>query len=390
MIIRGTEHGCVSPVAAMRAVCVCLLAALAATVTAGAGPNYALRLTPGYRAWTLTGQESDSEVTVSQFWTPIHVSVPVRNNSELILSTSAAFSSRDHRAEGDLSMSGNTDLRLELFTSLPGDRVLIHAGLNLPAGKNLETAEDLTLIRALAHPLLGFRVAEYGRGLDGNLGAALAFRLGSRLRLALGAGYIYRGSYQILEEGDTYHPGSELSLSAGLDRPLGPAGGELRIDLTARFYGHDELENEPIFEEGDELELQLQGQAHLGDVRLDALGIAAWKKDHRSRTASAPSWRAIETTPGTRLHVGLLADLPLGERIRLGLAGAWHSLSGSEIATYAGKTLALGPVATWQPGPPWLHLEMQVHLLTGSIDGDELHEGQDLSGYHLGMNVVVR
>lgn len=278
----------------------------------------------------------------------------------------------------------------QLFARLGGDRVLLQAGLGLPSGTKELDNEQLSVAQALSHPLLGYRLKTYGQGLDLSAGAATAFPLGGSGAFGLGIGLVSHGAYTLVEDGDDYKPGLETSFTAGFDlggiasgKGAASGGGSpLRVDLSYRTYGKDELDGTEIFQEGAQIEGQVTVAAGRQGPHFEASLRAVAKSDNTVFQGSGETVEELKDKPGTSLRADTHLDFPVGGQARLGVAAELHRFSGADVPALNGTTFGVGPSLALFLSPR-ASISLGGQLLGGSIDEDEESglDQVDLSGF---------
>src|SRR5690606_26328416 len=113
-----------------------------------------------YRSWSLETRDGQ-ELDVSQIYVPIVGTVAIRPSTRFVISTAGAHSQLESRS-GNESLSGMADAKLQIYQNLVHDRLVLLGGVNLPVGKRELSRDELEVMQALAHPLLGMRLKQYG------------------------------------------------------------------------------------------------------------------------------------------------------------------------------------------------------------------------------------
>ena len=328
------------------------VAVVAAPALAAAHPSAeartvgaSFRVPISYRSWKLKADSSSA--TITQLHLPFTASVGVGTNFDLVISGGMGLSSFKPDRGRSLSLNGPTDVIAQGFLRGVGNRLLLQAGVNLPTGKRNLKPEQLSVARALAHPLLAFRLKQYGQGTDVNAGLALALPLTSGVTFGVGAGRVFRGTYPLGAGMADFEPSAETAISTGLDMERDDGTGpSVRLDAVYRLYGTDRQGGLDIFEPGNQTELQVTARAGGGGsggsgglaggqgVRVEVTGRFVWKADDRFRAATTPGelQAALQATrPGTFSRFTATADLPLGGRLRAGLDTEWSGFAGGDL-----------------------------------------------------------
>lgn len=306
-----------------------LLAAVVVAPTGARAAGTSLRVPASYRSWKL--ETPGRRTTVSQFHLPFTASFGIGNRADLVVSGAMGFSSVDPDSGPSLTLRGPTDVTAQAFVRTAGNRLLFHAGVNLPTGVRNLNAERLAVSQALAHPLLAFRVRQYGQGTDFSAGLAAALPLAPKVTFGLGAGHIFRGAYPLEKGQKDFEPSNETSISAGLN--LGDkdeAGPTARLDAVYRLYGTDRQGGIDLFEPGNQTEFLVVARTGDQGPAAEITGRLVLQADDRFHSAGAIA-EPQATRPGTYSRVSGVADAPLGSRLRAGVNLEWSGFSGSDL-----------------------------------------------------------
>lgn len=360
--------------------------------------NLTFRAPVSYRSWKL--EADSSSTTVSQLHLPFTASIGMGKNFDLVISGGMGLSSLEPDSGRLLSLDGPTDVIAQAFLRGAGNRLLLQAGVNLPTGKRDLQADQLTVSRALAHPLLAFRLKQYGQGTDVNAGLAFALPLASGVTFGVGAGRIFRGAYPLGDDMADFEPSAETAISTGLDvgRDDG-TGPSARLDAVHRLYGTDRQGGISVFEPGNQTELQLAVRSGRSDnvgsqgVRVDVTGRLVWKANDQFLSATTPG-EPQATRPGTFSRFTAAASFPLGSHLRAGLNTEWSGFTGGDMAGSKGSVSGTdGPIyginGSVYGGGPELRIglgrsgafTMGGSYLLGTLDAKEAADRTDLSGF---------
>jgi hypothetical protein len=186
----------------------------------------------------------------SQWSTPVSASTVLGRGWSLDLSAAyvsgtVTLAARDTVLHTDeYTLDGLTDVRLRATGRLIGDAVLVTLGANIPSGTTSLDARELSALRVLAAPALGFQAPALGTGPGGTAGLVLARPMGS-WAWALALAYEMRGTYAPIaaftagaSEPD-FDPGDAMHVSLGTDGLVGAHG--MTLGVSADFYTDDEL-----------------------------------------------------------------------------------------------------------------------------------------------------
>lgn len=339
----------------------------------------------GFRSWTLEHQTDPStSERIDQLAYPVNVSLRVHPRVNVVASTRGGLSSLSPEDGPTSRISGLPDLAIEAFWRVLRDRLIVSWGVNLPTGHEALTTEELEVARVLGNPLAGFRVRQIGEGTKLNGSMVYGSTLPGGTPFAVGVGYIGRGAYTLLEGGGEFDPATEVSVSAGVDIGRSFALTMARLDATFRTFGTDEWAGEPVFEEGDQLELQTtvtMEEKPLGGY-LMLRGIV--KGDDRTILTGDDE---LPITPGAGLFVRCAVRRALRWRTRAGLAIDWNHYSGSDYPGLNGDLFAIGPTAEF----PWSdEVRVGVRLLYHTGSFEEETEDTDVVGISVDASLTWR
>jgi hypothetical protein len=203
------------------------------------------------QTWRLKSSAGNS--TISAVIAPLRVAIPVSPKFDLDFSGAAAASSL--KTGTTQTLQGLVDTKIRGIFKFNDYHWLLHAGLNLPTGKNALNAEEARVNNLLTETVLGFPLKRYGRGLEVDWGAAYAFAVSENLKAGLGAGVLLKGEYAFLQaSSQRFDPGDEISVSGGFDFKKNNAGA--RGNVLAKIFQKDRLNRRAAFKEGTQIEVE--------------------------------------------------------------------------------------------------------------------------------------
>lgn len=382
---------------------VLLLAAAPATTQAAAVGVGAARLPVTFRTWEVEESGTGAKTTLSQLHVPVVGSIRLGPSADLVLSTAYASSelepeSGDGTAVSGTSLAGNGDVKAQLFLRFLDDRFLLQGGVGIPAGtRGLDPEEELPILQALSEPLLGFRMKHYGEGLDLSAGTAVAFPLGPAVTAAFGGGFVARGAYEFVADQPDFQPGTEASVSAGLDFSGDGAQPAVRLDASYRMFAADRFDDEDVFQEGNQIELQAVSGFRPGRARFDLSARIVLKEDNSVLDPPGADVEEIAMDAGT----AFFAQAETGLEFARGFLGVGASLThfdGVEeseetagSAPYVGTAYGIGPVLELGFGGGG-SLRIAGQVLVGSVDLPDPGDGTaaaeiDLSGFDVALSL---
>jgi hypothetical protein len=355
------------------------------------------RIPASYRSWKLDA--SAMRTTVSQLHLPFTTSVAMGTRADLVVSGAMGFSSVKPDSGRTLTLDGPADVTAQAFLRAAGNRLLLQAGVNLPTGKRSLGADQLAVTRALAHPLLAFRLKQYGQGTDVNAGLAIALPLAPGVTFGVGAGRIFRGAYPLGDGMSDFEPSPETAISSGLN--LGGEDGTrvaARLDAVYRLYGTDRQGGLDIFEPGNQTELQLTARAGDRGLRADVTGRLVRKADDRFLSAVTEG-EPLAMRAGAYSRFTAVVDAPVGGRRRAGLNAEWSGFSGSDLAGInIPGTDQIGINGSVYGGGPQLRLAwgrsgvfaLGGSYLLGTLDAGDTTPQTDLTGFAVFCSLAWR
>ncbi|MDP1676721.1 MAG: hypothetical protein Q8L88_07610 [Bacteroidota bacterium] len=179
--------------------------------------------------------------TISQQSFPISVSLPIANRMLLTVGTSGMNTSTT--AKVDSSINGIVDTRLSLSYVLPGDKIWLTAGLNLPTGKTKLDTIETRMVSLASQTAFNYKVPTFGQGTSGNFSLVYAGTITRRLVLGIGASYYYKGTYEPINVNPIpkYDPGDEVSANLAFNFITYSKAARISMDLTATYFFEDKI-----------------------------------------------------------------------------------------------------------------------------------------------------
>ncbi len=217
-------------------------------------------------------------------------------------------------------LRGMSDLRLRATTHLVGDNVLFTLGATLPTGTTELNREELSALRVLAAPALGFQAPGVGLGPGGTAGLVLARQMGA-WAWALAGSYEIRGTYSPISAftaglpAADYDPGDAVHLSLGTDGLIGQHA--MTFTVSTDIFTKDEL-SLPSGSGGNmpPIAAVQMGPVYGADWQLH-VGTTAFRElsfyvSDRYRTKYELNGTAVDGSSGNYLDAGLRSVRPLG------------------------------------------------------------------------------
>jgi hypothetical protein len=217
------------------------IACLSATALGAQGLSMAsFRVAPQFVSYTFDAAGEKS--TISQFAIPIAFAMPISERFSFDVATAFASATFDADGGEKSTISGLTDTQLRLNFTLPGDAILITAGINLPTGQYKVEENKIAPAGQIGNDFLAFPVSSFGNGFGGTGGVAFAKPLGT-WNLGVGASFRKSFEFDAFESGSTtvtFTPATEFRVRAGLDREI--TGGRLILGAVFSEFGEDKCE----------------------------------------------------------------------------------------------------------------------------------------------------
>jgi hypothetical protein len=206
----------------------------------------------GYiQSWRI--EEAGEQRDVTQTVLPIGFLVPVADGWDVrVTSSYVSLSQSSSESSEQQTISGISDLKLQVNTVQLNQRLLVALSANLPTGKRELTGTEQDLLQTFVAPDLSVRANRFGEGL--NLGGAMTygFELNPATLAAFGFGVIHRGSYALTFPGTTtpvdLKPGFEASLTGSVLHRLGVHS--FRVGTGVTFHGMEQVDDRDAFRLG--------------------------------------------------------------------------------------------------------------------------------------------
>jgi len=348
----------------------------------------------GQRAWATFGIYGQSwklktetgTDKLSQWVIPINYFRPLRDNYELRVFTSVAFTGLDNTG-GKNNLNGLNDTKFQAAGSFLEDRYLVSLGINLPSGKRSLKAKEAEIAQFLSSDFLNLPVKNFGEGFNLNLTLARAFEWRNSL-WGVGAGYQYNGTYSPYDNVSDYKPGDRLHLTGGVSSDLGNT--KLSGDLTYLIYQADKQGGEKIFKDGNQLDLKggLFYQQGLYSLAAHARYIIRGK-DRRYGVPEAYREEAKNHGNDFRVSTSLFYQVRLKLKLigqaEVKFVGENDYPSTDVLHRGASHVIGLGGGFSYDLKEDYC-LSVQLKLFQGEADGGNI----DLSGLQMQSSLFVR
>jgi len=325
-----------------------------------------------YQSWSRDGHADISELSI-----PLVFIWPMSRKMSLDVVTGSGFASL---ADDAGSLSGLTDVKIRASYIIGDEAALLTVGVSAPTGQTGLDEDQQEVSNSLAQSALSFRTPNFGQGLDVNLGLAMARKMGETV-FGLGVGYLLKGEFTPSLGGDAYTPGSELSLTIGLDRKLMDGDAKLTLDAIYTLYSDDEQAGTKTFHSGNKL--LVQELLNLRVAGLDWQIHAAQRIRENSERFRGEIASQVEN--GMQVEAGVTATKNLSSEISLrGLFGLKQyadnvtDLGAVKMEQGEAAIITVGPGLRFQLGPG-RYLDLNAQYGTGEMDTDSV-SGIEISG----------
>ena len=353
-----------------------------------------------FRSWKIE-KEGSPVVDVTEWTVPMNFRKPIGTAADLSLSLSTYSAVLE--GEEKSTAGGVGDALLSATYRFDEGRLLAGLILGLPTGKSEVDDDEESVVGVVANRILGFPMKRFGEGFDVGARIVRGFSPSRGVALSAGAGYLLKGEYPFRRNGSSsvdYRPGDEIFAAAGAEWEGRRGGTVFRLagDLRYRMFGKDRRNGEDFYEEGDQIDILLDGSVRFsgggmlaarsflvfkgdgseegvfGNVSLDSLSLERFLL--RSMTGDYREFALGYTHPVTpRADLsGRAALLDFGD----------YSFGGD--AGDAGVERLLGAARVWEIGggagfrfSPRFDLSMYVAWMTGDAEEGAV----DLTGFDL-------
>ncbi len=369
------------------------------------GPT--ITASPAFESWSFangglaqTGSDGAGTVFISsvrQWSVPLVFSLPIAGN-RWTLDVASAFASGEVTltdvdagvGSNSYSVSGLSDTKVRLSGKLFSDNIVATLAANVPTGKTDLDTEELSALRVVAAPALGFQIPVLGSGVGGTAGLIVAQRIGD-WALALGASYEMRGEYAPVAivagiSAPEFNPGDVIHVSIGGDGLVGRNG--MSIGLSADIFSED---------------LLASGASTSSTTQLGPIFTAEWRLRFAStffeeltlsvvdrlRTAYKSGGESVSGSSGNYLDIGLLSVIPASPQtgIAFEISGRHHTglKVDNSLATAAmmGGALRVSVSHELRGGAV---LQPFARVQMGTIKSGE--ESASANGFSVGLTVI--
>jgi hypothetical protein len=217
-----------------------------------------------YNHWNVSDESVG--IRISQAVAPVTAFFPIRDNLEALLYVAGSVNDV-RRSNTTSSLSGASDVRVQINQSLFEDHIVIGGGMNLPVGsRRLDYAVDTAIINMLSENFLSFPMRRFGQGFGVSAMIGGATMLGS-FKAGLGLSYEYTGEYFPYEGIGEYDPGNVVNITAGIDKSSSRS--VFFADLIVTLYSDDSFEGRKSFKQSPQVAIRVGSVKRTGSFRTD-------------------------------------------------------------------------------------------------------------------------
>ena len=339
-----------------------------------------------YRTWEEQAGTSQDR-SISQGGGVLTLGLRLASVADLVVSNSGAWSKAGLGAS-NVSLAGFGALSSALFVHLDNDRLLLKLTATAPSGKTRLDDDDLLIVEALGHPLLGFGLRHYGTGFE--VGGSTTWGLieAQSHRLTIGGGGLVRGPYRLFKAAPDFHAAAEWAMTTGFEMGMSGAqgGAPVRIDLTYRDFGTDRLGAIGVYREGAQLEMLGQGVADRSPFYWTGTVRGVLKSDNRILAPPGSAVADFKASSGDLVGILLSVDRALGSGTRLGLLLEDNVLAGSDASGRNGNVIGIGEHLAFPLGSG-MSLRLSSQYWWGRVDAVSGGPRHDFHGVSVGMQL---
>ena len=258
--------------------------------------------------WQLTPSETKTprvseqvERRLSQVAFPLLWRHTLSSNTWLYISQSNA-TMQFNGGERDESLSGLGNTKFKFAYEFPENRVRLTAGLSLPTGKNRLAPIEVDVANQFYSEVLGFRVNRLGEGVDFHFSAAITQPIAA-LILSGGAGYLRKGSYEILEDVPRYNPGNQFQIALGSHWSRRQVAWQSNFAYTN--HTADRFDDQIWFEQGAEVLIDSRVRWGSQSTQFELLLREILRGKNRLRSAPDELSSELFNTNGNRRQIAV-------------------------------------------------------------------------------------
>lgn len=348
-------------------------------------PNSTVTLFFAYNNWkeAITGGDT------SLYESSIGLSISQRIQPGATIDIWSAYTSAGYSVSGgnDTSLSSLNDTRVKGTYYFPDQPFGIAVLANLPTGKRSLTDEQYIVAAGVADNSRKYLVRRFGQGLD--LGGELFFSPElENARVLIGAGFLYKGSYQIrASDAAKYKFGDEIYGRAEAGVTID------RVDLSAsgtfKTYTKDEYDDQAVYQSGNAI-IASARIGYKGAVNASLAAGTVMRGKARIPNGGVELTEESLNSSRDELFVEARASIPAGERLRLLGQGELRRISENG---YAISSPAFRPKSDYTGVGAGVNYQITLPVsagvvatyYTGTVD-----DSHDLTGLGVTAALVIR
>jgi len=332
-----------------------------------------------YSHWTLE-DNTGAEITISQAYIPLVGFLPIQDNFEARFYIANTSNSLEYDGF-DNTLSGVSDVRVQLNHSFYEDQIILSGGVNLPLGKKkLSLTEEWVIIEYLSQDFLNFPIRQFGQGFGFNMLVGGATMLGE-IRVGGGVMYQYNGEYEPYEASGDYKPGDVFNANVGGDYQKDKWLFSANLVFTA--YTADKLDDQKTFKQSKYFDMSL---------------ATVYKEEKYSLSGSA-NYRIrdrntfYDSTETVFSQLKLYGNEFAAEtELSWNFANNWYTAPSLSLKLIADNESGLGSSSLFGFGTTLgnklskhVKAELAFKYFTGNADESDF----DLNGYQVGLNLMA-
>jgi hypothetical protein len=299
--------------------------AILLTAAHGFARDPVVRVETTYDSW------DHETLGLNEVTTFLGAALPLGNSARIDILSGQAAASPD--AGDNLSGLMNTRARLSYYSER---HWVVRGGVSLPTGKTELDASQTATALLLSDRLRGYRGYRLGEGAGMEIGGAYSRQIGAAA-VGLGAGYVRKGEYTVIEGQEEYDPGDQLLFTIGTE--VGSAAWAWRAHYLFVRYAADQVGGSDAFQLGarNDLRTLVEYRSYAWTARGGVQMIR-----HAADKVGVDLVEEPRNSHGPEYYVHAELDLLLSPRVTVLLATGGRFLTESEAAAGNGQRFDIG------------------------------------------------
>jgi len=327
-----------------------------------------------------SAEEDGEKSEIDQIAYPVNGFVPLKDNLEARLFMAGSTNDLE-QAGSTYSLSGFSDVRLQLSQSVMDDRFLFSLGINAPTGKrDLNIDEEWPVMEFLASNYLSFPLRRLGEGFGLNLLAGAAGSSGD-MRYGASVMYQFNGTYTAYKDSGDYNPGDIFSVQVNADKQINQM--LLFANMGFTVYGTDKLEDEKIFRQSNQFNINA-GMMLTGEKTSLVSNIGYLIRGRNTRYDTTEAIFDQLKIYGNEFLFNSTVDWTFTENWYLSPSVEFRLIGANEYDFDSSNIFGFGTGIGRRFGED-IDLNIDFKYFTGSADGGDI----DLSGYRLSAGLAT-